>query len=112
MNSNDGKTLNELKEELKNLLEQINHPAYLRALIEVLKVRVEKSKVYGEGWYNDPIEFDLWMMWGKWRRLEFNIKRGNKNSYEKDVDNAIDLINYGLFLLSKLLTRGDRSARD
>ena len=102
------------QEELSELLKNISYlnkhsPKYTHALHQVIKVRLSRQQQYGEGWLGDPIEYDLWMLWGKWRRLHYILtsRAVTPHQYEKVVDTVIDLVNYGLFLLAKLLERGE-----
>ena len=71
------------------------------ALNLVLKLRNERKKCYGDGWLEDPIQYDIWMMHGKVKRLLYMLEKG-ENKYEKMLDSAIDLCNYSLFLIYKL----------
>jgi len=77
---------------------------YMNAIEEVLKIRKERFKVYGDSFLEDGIEDLLVYVKGKINRYKYQKKLGTENnSYEKSKDCLIDLVNYALFILAKEL---------
>lgn len=74
---------------------------YLNALSEVIKIRAERRKAYGDGYLKDPIDFDVWMLYGKLGRMLYIFKNGI-TVYEKFRDVFVDICNYSIFALTKL----------
>lgn len=80
---------------------------YLLALDEVLKIRKERFKIYGDSFLDDSIEDLMVYARGKLHRFEVMQKlRTQKNNYEKHEDQILDCINYCLFIYAKLLKGG------
>lgn len=75
---------------------------YQNVINKVLAKREERRKQYGDKWVNDPIDYDIWMLWGKVGRAIHLLKKENENEYEKLEDTLIDLVNYALFALTKI----------
>ena len=74
---------------------------YITSLAAVLKIRSERRKIYGDSWISSPIDYDIWMCYGKVDRMIQQLT-AKKNNYENLEDCAIDLCNYCLFLLHKV----------
>ena len=72
------------------------------ALDKVIAIRNKRQETYGDRWEKDPIEYDVWMVYGKLQRAFYQIEHQPKNAYEKMEDSLIDLINYALFALCKV----------
>ena len=73
---------------------------YLDVLKEVVKIRKQRRKIYGDD-YGHPPEVEVWTIYQKTFRMIKLFKDGNSN-YEKIDDTLRDLINYSLFLLIKI----------
>ena len=84
--------------------------AYQNTLNKVIKIREDRQKLYGDDWIYDPIEYDFWMLYGKFNRLQYLLKHklNDKSQYEKIDDTLIDMINYSIFLLYKINKKGDK----
>lgn len=81
-----------------------NKYTYQTALEEVLKIREQRRKIYGDGWVNDPDWLIFSNMYNKMLRLQtFIIDKNTNYTYENEVDTIIDLVNYALFLLTNKL---------
>lgn len=77
---------------------------YQQALNEVLKIREQRRKIYGDGWTTDPDWLIFSNMYNKMLRLQtFIIDKNTNYTYENEVDTIIDLVNYALFLLTNKL---------
>jgi hypothetical protein len=74
---------------------------WLKVLKKVVIMREERAKIYGNDWINEPLDYDMWMLYGKVKRAMPMMKDGG-NHYEKLEDTLIDLINYSLFALAKI----------
>ena len=76
---------------------------YLEALKKVLEVRKQRFKIYGNSFLDDSIGDLIVYMRGKLHRFDVMEKLGTQNNkYEQHVDQILDSINYGLFILAKL----------
>lgn len=82
-------------------MQKITKSKYDQALDKIISVRIQRGKFYGDDYLQDPLEYDIWMLYGKLRRLMRLFKDGN-NSYEKLEDTLIDAANYCIFAISKL----------
>ena len=81
---------------------------YKSALDAVIKIRLQRKKIYGDEWKNTADWEILAMMKQKISRLEmFIIKRPHENLYENRKDTLIDLINWSLFLLENSLVEDE-----
>lgn len=74
---------------------------WLKVLKKVVAMREDRAKIYGNDWINEPLDYDMWMLYGKVKRAMPMMKDGG-NHYEKLEDTLIDLINYSLFALAKI----------
>ncbi len=74
---------------------------WIRALRDVATLRVQRANIYGNGWLHEPIQYDLWTIYGKATRLKNMLEHGN-NNYERVEDTCKDIVNYCLFALAKL----------
>jgi hypothetical protein len=73
------------------------------ALEEVLKVREQRRKIYGDTWREMEDWETLAFIKQKYKRLhEFVINKSDNNTYESEKDTLIDLTNYTLFMLANL----------
>lgn len=77
---------------------------YGEALKDVLRIRDERQRIYGDDWM-DMKEYELLaMLKVKLRRLEhFVIERKSEQVYEGKVDTIIDTVNYSLFMLQNII---------
>jgi hypothetical protein len=93
----------------EELIRLIKESGYENALYKVLKTRVERKKIYGDGWKSDPDWAILAEIRQKYKRLEKFIIGGAKPDkvYESAVDTLVDLSNYANFLLEILLVEKD-----
>ena len=84
---------------------------YETALKKVIDVRLQRKKVYGNGWKtSDDWELAA-MIKNKTGRLTHLIFNSDVQSNEKIEDTLIDLINYGLFLLQNRVERGENGTK-
>jgi len=76
-----------------------------KALKKVLSIRENRRKVYGDGWKNSPIAYDIWMLYGKLSRTIYIMNSSNidKEKYEKFEDTLVDFVIYSLFALQKFI---------
>jgi hypothetical protein len=95
----------------EELIRLIKESGYENALYKVLKTRVERKKIYGDGWKSDPDWAILAEIRQKYKRLEKFIIGGGTipegKVYEGAVDTLVDLSNYANFLLEILLVEKD-----
>jgi hypothetical protein len=84
---------------------------YLKALEEVLKIRLERRELYGDSWKENKDWELLAFIKNKVGRLEdFILNKNVSKNYENEIDCLKDLINYSLFLLeNKLKENGKKS---
>lgn len=77
---------------------------YLESLKKIINIRKSRIKSYGYNVYEEPVDFYIWMIHSKYKRMMYIFNNINKNKYiyETLQDTIIDLINYSLFLLSKI----------
>ena len=74
--------------------------SYEQALREVLRIRNERQKIYGDDWKDQKDYELLTLLKMKIRRLEhFVIDRKDEQLYESRTDTLIDAVNYALFML-------------
>jgi len=69
---------------------------YLKELIEIIKIRADRKKVYGNSFLSEKPEALLVMIEGKIRRFQSSSDLENKR------DSIRDLINYAIFVLCVL----------
>jgi len=77
---------------------------YLKELKEILKIREERRKIYGDSFLNEKPDYIMKIIDGKLRRynLIFHNKRLSKEQNEKMIDEIRDVCNYCIFLLCVL----------
>ena len=84
---------------------------YVCALKDVLDVREQRRKVYGDTFLDDDIQFLKYQLENKLKRLTAQIESGElketKENTETAIDSLIDIVNYAIFLLVKI-KRGDK----
>jgi len=84
---------------------------FLEALEEVLKIRIQKRKVYSDTFLDDDMLFLKYQAENKLKRLSMQMQNGElkelKENTETAKDSAIDIVNYMIFLICKI-NRGDR----
>lgn len=82
---------------------------YLDAIDAVIKVRVDRKKLYESTFLDDSFDFLTMKIEDKLKRAKMNLKNYNnaKGSYENSIDSFIDLCNYALFAIAKL-QKGDK----
>lgn len=68
---------------------------------EVIELRKQRQKAYGDRWIELEFEGHSWHVIDKANRLKYMLINGN-NDYEKAEDTLKDLINYAMFALVKL----------
>jgi len=74
--------------------------SYEQALREVLRIRNERQKIYGDDWKLQSDWELLALLKMKLKRLEhFVIDRRDEKVYESRIDTVVDMINYSLFML-------------
>jgi len=79
---------------------------YDDALKEVLAIRRQRQKIYGDNWKGDADWELLALIKQKTGRLEdFVINKKDSKTYENEKDTLIDIINYALFLLQNKIDR-------
>jgi len=74
---------------------------YQKALNECFKIHIERHKKYGDAMGRKEYQF-MGLVKEKVDRLEHNFESGSKD-YENKEDCLIDLINWSLFYLEKLI---------
>jgi len=74
---------------------------YEQKFNEILELRKQRAKIYGDAWINDPIDAKIWLCWEKTQRAIYITKNNNnlKNDYESLEDTLKDLVNYAMFSL-------------
>jgi len=84
---------------------------FVEALDEVLKIRIQKRKVYSDAFLDDDMLFLKYQAENKLKRLSMQMQNGElkelKENTETAKDSAIDIVNYMIFLICKI-NRGDR----
>jgi len=87
-----------------NIREEDVGKEYLKALESVLNIRKERRLMYGDSFLSDDYSLLFNIIDGKRNRFECLIKQENKGIpiYHKKCDEIIDIINYYLFILTKL----------
>jgi hypothetical protein len=58
---------------------------YKEIFDDILKLRSQRARIYGDAWVKDPIEAKTWLIWEKAQRA-VHITKNNpelKNDYEK-----------------------------
>ena len=84
---------------------------FVEALVEVLKIRIQKRKVYSDAFLDDDMLFLKYQAENKLKRLSMQMQNGElkelKENTETAKDSAIDIVNYMIFLICKI-NRGDR----
>jgi hypothetical protein len=78
---------------------------YLEVIKNIIAIRIAKRKLYGDSFLEDPMELLFNIVDGK--RHRFNMMIKNKIESEKLEDDMLDIINYYIFIESKL-KRGER----
>lgn len=94
-------------QEINKLVDESN---FKEALIEVLKVRSDRAKIYGSQFIKDPdwaLLAEIRQKYLRTKMLLIDNKSNNLNEkqYEKLEDTLIDLCNYSLFLLQKKIKK-------
>ena len=80
--------------------------SYDEALARVIKIRMQRQKIYGDDWKQQADWELLALLKMKVKRLEhFIIDGEDEKIYERKIDANIDLVNYALFLLQNLLDK-------
>jgi hypothetical protein len=79
---------------------------FIEILNKIIEIRKNRRKIYGDGWKDDPLDYEIWQIYGKTKRI-MNIFKDGNNYYEKLEDSLIDEINYCFFALAKL-SMGDK----
>lgn len=79
---------------------------FLTELVEVLKVRIDRRKQYGDTYLEDDEIFLRMQIENKLKRLKINFEN-EKVSIDPDKratakDSLRDLVNYSIFLLAKI----------
>ena len=91
---------------------ELSEYSYEQALREVLRIRNERQKIYGDDWKLQADWELLAMLKMKLKRLEhFIIDKRDENVYEGKKDTAIDTANYCLFLLQNLIDDEKKSVK-
>ena len=80
--------------------------SYKKALDEVLKIREERNKIYGDSWESD-LKTNYYQVKNKFERIKMMIENLNLNSYESLKDQFVDLTNYSLFCLALIIQQED-----
>jgi hypothetical protein len=88
-------------------LQKIFGKEYADALKKVLEVREDRLSQYGNTFIDDDFMFLYYQVLNKMKRFSLQLDRtdGIEKIKNKDValDSAVDCVNYGLFIVSKLL---------
>lgn len=90
---------------------------WFEALLRAVEIREKRAVFYGNRWIDEPVEFDVWMCYGKASRATHFLKKSdvnslkNKENYEKLEDTLRDLVNYSLFALAKIEKRRDEQRK-
>jgi len=84
---------------------------FISALSEVIKIRKDRRLQYGDTYLSDDLQFLKYQLENKLKRLNMQMKDGTIISQDKNIecakDSCIDICNYSLFLLAKIL-KGDK----
>jgi len=92
--------------ELEQIRLVLKRFTYSEALLEVLKVRDQRQKIYADDWKQQEDWELLALLKMKIRRLQaFVIGKKDQKVYESIVDTLIDCANYDFFLLQNTLDR-------
>ena len=77
---------------------------YLQELIEIIKIRIDRKKIYGDSFLSEKPEALLSIINGKQRRFTtlYNITNKNNIQCDKMLDEIYDIINYYLFIACTL----------
>ena len=81
---------------------------YYRSICEVIELRLQRRKLYGNGWVSSGLEGNFWQMHDDIGRIKSMISRNKEgNVNEKLEDKLKDVINRSLFILAILKERKD-----
>lgn len=92
---------------MKNEKTEFEETGYGEALNEVIRIRLNRKKIYGDSWKEMDDYKLLVFIENKLGRYKDCVKfiRTQKYIYETEIDTLIDLINYSLFLLQNKLNK-------
>lgn len=83
---------------------QIKETGYETALEQVIAIRLQRKKIYGDVWKQQKDYRLVAMVMEKADRLE-KLVFSEENNYENIQDTLIDCINYSLFLLQNKIDK-------
>lgn len=90
-------------------IEKIFGKEYSDALREVLRVREERLVQYGNTYLDDDYMFLYYQVLNKMKRFSLQLDKIENEEIIKNesvaLDSAVDCVNYGLFIISKILKR-------
>jgi hypothetical protein len=96
------------KNELEELQKVLGRFTYAPALLEVLKIRDQRQKIYADDWRQQEDWELLAMLKMKVRRLQaFVIGKKDQKVYEDQIEVLRDLCNYTLFMLQNSIDKDD-----
>jgi hypothetical protein len=76
---------------------------YLLVLSKAIRIREERRKIYGDTFTKDTIEFLIAQIENKLKRIKLHLQNKTEiNSIEKAEDNALDMINYAIFIAANI----------
>ena len=90
---------------------EIKNTEYEKALKQVIDTRLQRKKIYGDGWKQHEDWEILAFIKNKVGRLQHLLFNSDIESDEKIEDTLVDLINYSLFMLQNRIERGKNGTK-
>jgi len=90
---------------------KLEKTGYIDALKNAIDIRLNRQKLYGDGFLDAKDRFFMVMLEEKIARATYifdNPEKRNEDNYEKIEDTLLDLVNYSLMWLQVLHNRGKK----